>query len=147
MAVFFGQKKLSIFCPFWTILKTQSIMVYEFKKIEKNTIPYIQKYPKYILIGYIVSFLSKMSKKWTTFFLLEKKVVAFAGLGFNKKFFDQLVSYGFNILKTIDYPDHHQYSVEDVYTLLDQANALDAHLITTEKDHIRVPNEFKKNID
>ena len=80
-------------------------------------------------------------------FLLEKKVVAFAGLGFNKKFFDQLVSYGFNILKTIDYPDHHEYSVEDVYTLLDQANALDAHLITTEKDHIRVPNEFKKSIN
>ena len=80
-------------------------------------------------------------------FLLEKKIVAFAGLGFNKKFFDQLMSYGFNVLKTIDYPDHHQYSVEDIYTLLDQANALDAHLLTTEKDHIRVPHEFKKSIN
>ena len=78
--------------------------------------------------------------------LLDQKIIAFAGLGFNKKFFDQLNNYGFEILKTIDFPDHHQYSIEDIYTLLDQANSLDAHLLTTEKDHIRIPNEFKKTI-
>ena len=78
--------------------------------------------------------------------LLDQKIIAFAGLGFNKKFFDQLNNYGFEVLKTIDFPDHHQYSIEDIYTLLDQANSLDAHLLTTEKDHIRIPNEFKKTI-
>ena len=78
--------------------------------------------------------------------LLQKKIIAFAGLGFNKKFFDQLGNYGFNILKTIDYPDHHQYSIEDIYSLLEKANSLDAHLITTEKDHIRIPDDFKKSI-
>jgi len=79
--------------------------------------------------------------------LLQKKIIAFAGLGFNKKFFDQLGNYGFDIVKTIDYPDHHKYSLEDIYSLLEEANSLDAHLITTEKDHIRIPNDFKKSID
>ncbi len=79
--------------------------------------------------------------------LLQKKIIAFAGLGFNKKFFDQLGNYGFKIVKTIDYPDHHQYSLEDIYSLLEEANSLDAHLITTEKDHIRIPNDFKKSIN
>ena len=79
--------------------------------------------------------------------LLQKKIIAFAGLGFNKKFFDQLGNYGFDIVKTIDYPDHHQYSLEDIYSLLEEANSLDAHLITTEKDHIRIPNDFKKSIN
>jgi len=78
--------------------------------------------------------------------LLQKKIIAFAGLGFNKKFFDQLGNYGFNILKTIEYPDHHKYSNEDIYSLLEKANSLDAHLITTEKDHIRIPDDFKKSI-
>ncbi len=79
--------------------------------------------------------------------LLEKKILAFAGLGFNRKFFDQLSEYGFNLVKIIDFPDHHKYSIQDIYGLLDQANSLDAHLITTEKDHIRIPVDFKKTVN
>lgn len=79
--------------------------------------------------------------------LLEKKVIAFAGLGFNRKFFDQLDKYGFQVMKRIDFPDHHKYSIEDLYSLLDQANSLDAHLITTEKDYVRIPKDFKKSIN
>ena len=79
--------------------------------------------------------------------LLEKKVIAFAGLGFNKKFFNQLDNYGFEIVKKVDFPDHHKYSIEDIYSLLDVANSLDAHLITTEKDYIRIPGDFQKSIN
>tara|TARA_X000000368_G_C23051510_1_gene721630 strand:- start:285 stop:1247 length:963 start_codon:yes stop_codon:yes gene_type:complete len=79
--------------------------------------------------------------------LLDKNIIAFAGLGFNKKFFDQLKSYGFKVIKTVDFPDHHKYSVEDIYSLLDIANTIDAHLLTTEKDHIRIPKDFKKSIN
>jgi|TARA_B110000093_G_C12913013_1_gene385627 tetraacyldisaccharide 4'-kinase len=79
--------------------------------------------------------------------LLEKKILAFAGLGFNRKFFDQLSDYGFNLVKIIDFPDHHKYSIQDIYSLLDQANSLDAHLMTTEKDHIRIPIDFKESVN
>lgn len=79
--------------------------------------------------------------------LLDKKIIAFAGLGFNKKFFDQLHINRFNIVRKIDFPDHHKYSIEEIYNLLDEANRLDAHLLTTEKDHIRIPRDFKKSVN
>ena len=78
--------------------------------------------------------------------ILEKKLLAFSGLGFNKKFLDQLESENLNIVKFKEFPDHHSYTVEDIFQLLDEANKKDAFLITTEKDHIRIPNEFKSSV-
>ncbi len=78
--------------------------------------------------------------------LKEKKIIAFAGLGFNKKFFDQLKSKNLNLVLTKEFPDHHQYTVDDLFLLLDEANKNDAFLITTEKDYIRIPNEFKSSV-
>jgi len=91
---------------------------------------------------YICSFI------WFIYFLvsLEKKLFAFAGLGFNKKFFDQLQSENLNITAVKEFPDHHKYSVDDIFQLLDEANKNDAYLVTTEKDHMRIPREFKSSV-
>ena len=78
--------------------------------------------------------------------LIEKKLFAFAGLGFNKKFFDQLQSENLNITAVKEFPDHHNYSVDDIFQLLDEANKNDAYLVTTEKDHMRIPREFKSSV-
>ncbi len=76
----------------------------------------------------------------------EKKLIAFAGLGFNKKFFEQLQNENLNLVQLRDFPDHHKYSVDDMFMLLDEANKNDAFLITTEKDHTRIPTEFKSSV-
>ena len=76
----------------------------------------------------------------------EKKLIAFAGLGFNKKFFEQLQNEDLNLVQLRDFPDHHQYTIDDMFKLLDEANKNDAFLITTEKDHIRIPTEFKSSV-
>ena len=76
----------------------------------------------------------------------DKRLMPFAGLGFNKKFFDQLYNEGLDITLTKEFPDHHQYSQDDMYTLLDEANKYDSFLVTTEKDHLRIPNEFKSSV-
>ena len=76
----------------------------------------------------------------------DKRLMPFAGLGFNKKFFDQLYNEGLDITLTKEFPDHHQYSQDDMYTLLDEANKNDSFLVTTEKDHLRIPNEFKSSV-
>ena len=76
----------------------------------------------------------------------ERKLIAFAGLGFNKKFFEQLQNENLNLVKLKDFPDHHQYTVDDMFMLLDEANKKDAFLITTEKDHTRIPTEFKSSV-
>ena len=78
--------------------------------------------------------------------LIEKKLFAFAGLGFNKKFFDQLKSENLNIIAVKEFPDHHKYSVDDIFKLLDEANKNDSYLVTTEKDHMRIPREFKSSV-
>ena len=76
----------------------------------------------------------------------DKKLMPFAGLGFNKKFFDQLYNEGLDITLTKEFPDHHQYSQDDMFNLLDEANKNDSFLVTTEKDHLRIPNEFKSSV-
>ena len=76
----------------------------------------------------------------------DKRLMPFAGLGFNKKFFDQLYNEGLDIILTKEFPDHHQYSQDDMYNLLDEANKNDSFLVTTEKDHLRIPNEFKSSV-
>ena len=76
----------------------------------------------------------------------ERKLIAFAGLGFNKKFFEQLQNENLNLVKLKDFPDHHQYTVDDMFMLLDEANKKDAFLITTEKDYTRIPSEFKSSV-
>ena len=78
--------------------------------------------------------------------ICDKKLMPFAGLGFNKKFFDQLYNEGLDISLTKEFPDHHQYSQDDMFALLDEANRNDSFLVTTEKDHLRIPNEFKSSV-
>ena len=44
----------------------------------------------------------------------DKRLMPFAGLGFNKKFFNQLYNEGLDITLTKEFPDHHQYSQDDM---------------------------------
>jgi tetraacyldisaccharide 4'-kinase len=68
----------------------------------------------------------------------------FAGIGRPSKFKDGLVESGLDINGFEGFPDHHPYTASDLRHLLDRANG--RHLITTEKDYVRLPNDFKQNI-
>jgi tetraacyldisaccharide 4'-kinase len=70
-----------------------------------------------------------------------KKIVAFCGLGFPDKFFDSLTN--FEIVKAIDFPDHHPFSDDEILQLITEAKNYGAQLITTEKDLTRVPQEYR----
>jgi len=67
-----------------------------------------------------------------------KKVVAFAGIGRPEKFFKTLESLGVKIMKKIEFPDHYPYTKQDIEKLQQTAKSLDAELITTEKDFVRL---------
>ena len=47
---------------------------------------------------------------------------------------------GLNVLKDIEFPDHYNYSNNDINKLLDEANRLRCNIITTEKDYLRINN-------
>ena len=65
--------------------------------------------------------------------------VAFAGIGRPQKFFDTLHKAGYNIAEAVPFPDHHTYRDDDLAGLQSLAARHNAKLITTEKDHVRLP--------
>jgi tetraacyldisaccharide 4'-kinase len=69
-----------------------------------------------------------------------RKVIAFCGLGFPDKFFDSLT--GFEMVKTVDFPDHHPFSDGEILQLIADAESSGAQLVTTEKDLARIPQKY-----
>lgn len=76
-----------------------------------------------------------------------KKVLAFTGLGFPEKFYQTLLNLGYDVVQTKSFPDHHPYKAEEIGELLQSAQKLNARLITTEKDLLRISDEYHKNMD
>ncbi len=70
--------------------------------------------------------------------LLGRPYLAFCGIGRPAKFFDTLRNAGIEVVKARGFPDHHPYSEDDALALLTEAKALNAGLVTTEKDRVRL---------
>ena len=71
------------------------------------------------------------------------KVVAFAGIGYPNKFFDNIPV---NIVAKRSFPDHYQYNDDDIKDLIKLATRKKAELLTTEKDWVRLPDWAKDKI-
>ena len=69
-------------------------------------------------------------------------IVAFAGIGYPKKFFNCLS----NVVATRAFPDHYQYTDDDINRLMDLAEKHNAKLVTTEKDWVRLPESVRDKI-
>lgn len=72
--------------------------------------------------------------------------VAFAGIGNPDKFFTTLKASGCNLTATQPFPDHYPFTPTDIASLRARATALNARLITTEKDWVRIPNALREGI-
>lgn len=72
----------------------------------------------------------------------DEKLVAFAGIGYPAKFFAALK----NVVAKKAFPDHYQYTNEDLEKLFALAKKKKAKLITTEKDWVRLPVEIRDEI-
>lgn len=73
-------------------------------------------------------------------------LVAFAGIGRPQKFFDSLAEAGGDVADAVPYADHHPYTPGDLNFLRRLAQDRAATLITTTKDHVRLPPEFRAEI-
>ena len=74
------------------------------------------------------------------------KIIAFAGIGNPENFFDLLKDNKLNIVETIKFPDHHQYSEKELKNLLSRIKENNTILLTTEKDYFRIFESYRKNI-
>ena len=67
--------------------------------------------------------------------------IGFAGIARPGKFFATLRANGARLIDTRSFPDHHRYSEREARRLLDEAQAKNAMLVTTEKDWARLPDD------
>ncbi len=100
----------------------------------------LKKYNSKIKIFYYKYLLSYEKK------LKKKKFIAFAGIGCPENYFELLKKNKFKIVKSFSFPDHYVYKSNDIDNLFNIAKRLNAALITTEKDYLRIKNANKNKI-
>ena len=76
-----------------------------------------------------------------------RTVVAFAGIGRPAKFFATLEGVGARLATRHAFADHHPYRAAELQRLLAEAEAAHAVLVTTAKDAVRLPGEWRAHVE
>ena len=76
----------------------------------------------------------------------DQNYLVFSGIGNHKTFVEMLKNNKLKIVSDLEYPDHYQYSKKDYDEIIINAKKFNAHIITTEKDYLRLENLNKKEI-
>ena len=78
---------------------------------------------------------------------LKSKYLIFSGIGNPSDFKNILLENNFKIAKELQFPDHYDYNLSDFKKINEYAKKESLKIITTEKDFMKVPDEFKKEIN
>ncbi|MBY0462628.1 MAG: tetraacyldisaccharide 4'-kinase [Alphaproteobacteria bacterium] len=74
-------------------------------------------------------------------------VVAFAGIGYPEKFRHSLEQNNYIVREFIAFADHHPYTITDIQRLLKIAEHHESKLITTSKDLLRIPFDYRSRVN
>ena len=77
----------------------------------------------------------------------EKEYLIFSGIGEPEDFKEILIENNFKISKEVTFPDHYNYSQNDIENIINQANKTNSEIITTEKDYVKLSEVHKKSIN
>jgi tetraacyldisaccharide 4'-kinase len=80
-------------------------------------------------------------------FDLSKKYLILSAIGNPESFKHLLIQNNFNIVHEITYPDHHDYTQEDLNIIIKQSKNLGTEIITTEKDFTKISQLNHSNIN
>ena len=80
-------------------------------------------------------------------FNLKNKYVAFSGIGNPDSFKMFLKKNKFNIVDNIIFPDHYKYKKDDIINIIKNAKNINAQIVTTEKDFIKIPKSYQNKIN
>ena len=81
------------------------------------------------------------------FFNKKQNYVIFSGIGSPQNFRDLLIKNKFRIKKELIYPDHHNYKKNEIRYIENLAKKMNAKIITTEKDFVKLKKFNPKNIN
>jgi tetraacyldisaccharide 4'-kinase len=87
---------------------------------------------------YILSNIESFNKKYN--------YLVFSGIGNHTTFVNMLKNNNLNVIEDLEYPDHYQYSKEDLDKIIHKAKKYNAKIITTEKDYLRLDTFDKSKI-
>ena len=80
-------------------------------------------------------------------FYKKNKYLVFSGIGNPDVFKKTLVKNKFNVIKEIKFPDHYQYTSKDINKIKQYAKELNAKILTTEKDYVKINDSDLDKID
>ena len=80
-------------------------------------------------------------------FDIKKNYLLFSGIGNPNSFKDILLENNFNIIDKIIFPDHFEYKKKDIQKIKSRAEKLNAQIITTEKDFVKIKENDRNNIN
>ena len=75
------------------------------------------------------------------------KYLIFSGIGNHQTFLSMIKEHGLTIIKDLEFPDHYNYTNNEINKIIHQAKDLNCKIITTEKDYLRLKNNKMKKID
>ena len=76
-----------------------------------------------------------------------EKYLIFSGIGNPESFKETLIRNNINVIKEIIFPDHFQYEKKEIDKIKILAKSLNAKIITTEKDYVKINSDENKDID
>lgn len=74
------------------------------------------------------------------------RAIAFAGIGRPEKFFNTLEGLGVDLVAKHSFGDHQQFAPQALSRLAREARESGARLVTTEKDAVRLPEAFRREV-
>ena len=80
-------------------------------------------------------------------FDLSDNYLIFSGIGNSKSFKEILTNNKFNIIEEKIFSDHYQYKDKDINQILEISKKNNLKIITTEKDYVKIPNNFKNKMN
>jgi len=75
-----------------------------------------------------------------------EKFIAFAGIARPEKFYATCRKAGLTLIGTEEFSDHHLFTGRELAQLRQQTEKQKARLLTTEKDWMRLPNDFRAQV-